>query len=458
MADIAVNVKNLPAPYVSAVGDGVTDDTVAFQSALNTRKKVFIPEGNFVVSNTLNYYTKQEITGVGDASNIISNVIGGAVMTNEEPFFNTHFSKFRIQGNGGESSGIEMLDGYEHFYINYISIVGVGGNGLHLENIYGLSSIGLHIVGLSLTQNGIYAIGSNNVSIKDALIKSCNKGVYANWTYNFTINNCIVESNDGSGVHAIRANSFLISECYFEGNGVLGLLDNNFDVYLSEDETALGSTNFMVKDTYFRSNKTLNTIKIKAKLMGGTLSDLQVSGFENAGQVYMYDVDLLNNGYIKTSGIDTYKLNTNGQSDLIHVSSDIIPIKTTSPIQLQYMDSTAGTTVEGVIPCTINYHHVQFGGLTQVNFDITNINATGVPANRLITISLPIKRSVYGGFFTCPLDFSGSDVEILGLYGVINNVGYIKVSKIGTTANPSTRFDSSNFPGITGLRGSIIYY
>lgn len=122
------------------------------------------------------------------------------------------------------------------------------------------------------------------------------------------------------------------------------------------------------------------------------------------------------------------------------------------------MDGTTGTTVEGVIPCTINYYHVQFGGLTQVNFDITGINATGIPANRLVTLSLPIKRIVYGGFFTSPLDFSGGDVEVLGLYGSINNTNYIKINIIGTTANPSTRYDSSNFPGVTGLRGSIIYY
>lgn len=445
-------------PAATALTDEI--DWAAIQTALNTRNPVFLPSGNFVIHDTLKYYSKQEIYGVGDSSNIISNVSGKPVMTNAEAFFNTNFHKFRIQGNGNELNGIEMLNPYEHMYISYVSIVGVGGNGLHLVNTYGLSTIGLHIIGTGKTTYGVYASGSNGVTIKDALIKSCSQGIHANWTYNFTVTNSIIESNNGTGIYVIRGNSFLISQCYFENNAILKEVDNNYDIYLGEDSTVIGSNNFMVKDSYFRSTNTLNVIKIKAKVKGGTLSDLYILGFEQPGQQYMYDIDLLNDGYIKTFGIDSLKMNKNNQEHLIHVNNDVIPVKTDKPIKLQYMDGTTGTTVAGEIPCVINYHHVQTGGLTQVNFEITGINLTDIPTTRLVTISLPIKRSVYGGFFTAPLDFNytTADPEVLGIYGAINNVGYMVIKKIGTTANPTNRFDVANLTNLTALRGSIIYY
>ena len=48
-----INVKQLPAPCVSAKGDGITDDTVAIQQAINNFKTVFFPLGTYLVSDTI---------------------------------------------------------------------------------------------------------------------------------------------------------------------------------------------------------------------------------------------------------------------------------------------------------------------------------------------------------------------------------------------------------------------
>lgn len=48
--------------------------------------------------------------------------------------------------------------------------------------------------------------------------------------------------------------------------------------------------------------------------MGDSISNLYISGFENVNQIYTYDIDQLNNGYIKTSDIDTTNLNANGKA------------------------------------------------------------------------------------------------------------------------------------------------
>jgi len=54
-----------------AVGDGVTDDTAAIQAAIDTGKDVYVPEGNFLVTDTLDISTPyQSLFGSGEGSQI----------------------------------------------------------------------------------------------------------------------------------------------------------------------------------------------------------------------------------------------------------------------------------------------------------------------------------------------------------------------------------------------------
>lgn len=53
-----------------AVGDGVADDTIAFQNALTAHKAVFVPQGIYRITSTIQLTDGQSLTGVGDASEI----------------------------------------------------------------------------------------------------------------------------------------------------------------------------------------------------------------------------------------------------------------------------------------------------------------------------------------------------------------------------------------------------
>lgn len=53
-----------------AVGDGITDDTLAFQRALTAHKFVFVPKGIYRIISTLTMTDSQSLVGVGDASEI----------------------------------------------------------------------------------------------------------------------------------------------------------------------------------------------------------------------------------------------------------------------------------------------------------------------------------------------------------------------------------------------------
>lgn len=61
-----VNVK-----FYGAVGDGVTDDTAAIQTAFNTSKVIHFPAGRYIVSNTLMLQGDAKITGDGPEITIL---------------------------------------------------------------------------------------------------------------------------------------------------------------------------------------------------------------------------------------------------------------------------------------------------------------------------------------------------------------------------------------------------
>lgn len=60
LSDIAINVKTL-----GAIGDGITDDTVAVQNALDTGSSVFFPKGTYSVSSVFTTIEGQKIFGEG---------------------------------------------------------------------------------------------------------------------------------------------------------------------------------------------------------------------------------------------------------------------------------------------------------------------------------------------------------------------------------------------------------
>lgn len=57
-----------------AIGDGVADDTGAFQKALAASKFVFVPAGTYRITSTITLADGQTLAGVGDASEIRTNM------------------------------------------------------------------------------------------------------------------------------------------------------------------------------------------------------------------------------------------------------------------------------------------------------------------------------------------------------------------------------------------------
>ncbi|NLL79623.1 MAG: hypothetical protein GX234_07520 [Clostridiales bacterium] len=71
---------------LGAVGDGITDDSAIFQQALNIAKErgkvsIYIPQGNYFIRDTLNYYPNTELE-FADNAKITFDSASGIVMTN----------------------------------------------------------------------------------------------------------------------------------------------------------------------------------------------------------------------------------------------------------------------------------------------------------------------------------------------------------------------------------------
>ncbi len=91
-----INVKDY-----GAVGDGVADDTVALQRALDLEKPIFIPKGNYKITSTLNLpkETMTYIKGEGwSNSTLLSSVIGWTIQPKNGQGWSFNFSHFSIKG------------------------------------------------------------------------------------------------------------------------------------------------------------------------------------------------------------------------------------------------------------------------------------------------------------------------------------------------------------------------
>lgn len=73
-----INVKNPPPPLKGAKGDGITDDTQALQTILNSYNNVYFPSGDYLVKNTLNITSNASL--LGHNARLISHTLNARIL------------------------------------------------------------------------------------------------------------------------------------------------------------------------------------------------------------------------------------------------------------------------------------------------------------------------------------------------------------------------------------------
>lgn len=102
----------------NAVGDGVTDNTVAIQNALNTGRSVFIPAGTFLFNSTVTFSADNQcVFGFGNTSILKSGA--GSVYIESNGFDNLSIKDLKLVGTG-TNGGILVKSGSKNFDVSNV--------------------------------------------------------------------------------------------------------------------------------------------------------------------------------------------------------------------------------------------------------------------------------------------------------------------------------------------------
>jgi len=235
-AKFGVNVKDF-----GAKGDGVTDDTLAIQAAIDSLNgiggTVFIPKGTYILTD-----------GNADGTCLLVNNAGYTLDASAEPF------RINIQGEGAGNTILKNTTAGVVYALRYAGDPNGGSSSLSYENVDGIgivcsgnraiqvhskayfkmsnvsifaATIGLHLVSTlsSAFNNIIISWGSTGIFMeKQAPIVAGGANVGYSNVNAVSFSNCIIRQNstlaiDTGATSIDSVGTLRFSGCNFEGNG-----------------------------------------------------------------------------------------------------------------------------------------------------------------------------------------------------------------------------------------------
>ena len=343
----SVNVKDF-----GAVGDGVTDDTVAIQAAIDASLKVYFPTGVYLTSSALTITKQgQYIIGTGAIDCQIKSVtplvnvieftstpvinkfsmediyINSASTTGGHCFFQktglaqTSFHRVRATQANPASSVYKLLDGQIYIDVHWTEF-----DFFHVTNSTAYS--------FDLTDSTGGMVNSNSW----AKGRTTNNGVHffniesggANYEYDNVFKNINFEVAIGGGIRGRGVFNLYVENCYlYDTSGVTG----DF-IYIDHSNTAspVKSRHCTLKNI-FRRSSTLSVGVVDIRLVTAGCEDIQIIGGDNA-TITGFAVDVGSNlGVILTA-----------------TRNWVITNKSTTTIELSTYSNKRGMTLgEGVL-------------------------------------------------------------------------------------------------------------
>lgn len=214
-----------------AVGDGIADDTAAFNTTTAIGGKVIVPKGTYKITAALTLPAGCWIQGEGRGITVI-NFTGGI-------------------------SGFLSDDGHESVRIEGMTIHGTGAAATYgvkvLSSSYGCIIKDCLITGFGtkVSGSGIYLLGDVddrdnwNTRIEDCLIDTCGMGILATYSDQFTIDNCTIYGCYGDAVNIDTCRGVIITGGDFDAPVTGGTAaDPQYMVHL-HDTTEIILTNIV---------------------------------------------------------------------------------------------------------------------------------------------------------------------------------------------------------------------
>lgn len=162
-----------------AVGDGVTDDTAAIQTAVNTGKAIYFPEGTYKITTQISFNTiGQKFYGAAMELSIIS--VSGAIngfKYSGSGLIRVFFRDLSITGNASTLNAIDFSTStnlYESTFENLTLYC--GGKAIYAPLEFNTTFINVHLS--SYTDNGIEISGSNSTNLMGCYLHTFPTGKY----------------------------------------------------------------------------------------------------------------------------------------------------------------------------------------------------------------------------------------------------------------------------------------
>lgn len=209
-----------------AVGDGITDDTDAFEAALADSKVLFVPSGHYIVSRTLQIPAGGTV--IGESRNSVT-IESSAVTAFQLLGTGNFFEKIKILGKDNNiciaGSGYDLhLNNCELSNFN----VGIAcTKGFMLSSITETNFVYINdcitvkaISTASSFKNVWFGFGNNFIVLLDAAIITFEGFSFENCTFEGINNNeKKIEIIKSSADHQAALRAIKFQSCYFEGNG-----------------------------------------------------------------------------------------------------------------------------------------------------------------------------------------------------------------------------------------------
>lgn len=256
--DDTINVKQL-----GAYGDNINDDYNAFNTALNISKKIYIPIGNYKISQQLILPENTHIFGENTEKSKLYINYGIVINKNNCTIENISVIGSKINGY----DGIDIQKSYTKILNCHIANFR-NGIGITANNYVGISTIencrlntnynaGIYISSYSasartcINLRNIYSVSNGTITgaNEDGTLDS-GYGIYIQGGYGYNLESCWVDSNSGYGLYLsglYYLHGVNVSSLYCESNKIS-------NIYFKENETNSGYRDITFNGTFSVNN------------------------------------------------------------------------------------------------------------------------------------------------------------------------------------------------------------
>lgn len=223
------NINVMDAPFY-AKGDGVADDTLAIQNAINTGGVIKFPPGTYKVTSLSLVGKSAILIGSGESKTIIKSSATSPIIdlseTSDKVLLPASIFDMQLDGNSIATYGIKTRYRHKTFFRN-VTINNVNGDALNeldsWNNLRYNLTLNSNINGLVLqgANNNCKFVGISASSNTQYQLKIMNGGTVAGGSTALAFDNCDIEYATGFGIYVNTTGVVRFNDCYI-GEGIDG--------------------------------------------------------------------------------------------------------------------------------------------------------------------------------------------------------------------------------------------